>query len=317
MQSLVRLLGLLLMLSALAVSLTDAPDRSAESLVARWAPSPSDFMEVRGQLVHYRDEGPRGDAVPLVLLHGAGSSLHTWQGWAGELRARKRVVTFDLLGAGLTGPSAGGYPADDYRADTLARFALDVLDALHVQRFAIGGDGLGGEVAWRVAALAPARVDRLVLVDAGGYGFDPARQPIGAQLARVPLLGRIGESLTPRVAVERSLRDAYGDPSRASDATVDRYFELLLREGNRRALRLRLLQAPGDLASSRIPALKVPTLILWGAHDRVLPPADAGRFRRDIAGSRLVVLPGLGHLPQEEDPRASVAPVKAFLGLDP
>ena len=315
MQSLVRAFGILLMLTALAVSLTYAPDRSVDSLVARWALPPSDFTEVKGQLVHFRDEGPKTDPSPLVLVHGTAASLHTWQGWAERLRAHRRVITFDLPGFGLTGPFTGEYPRDDYRADTLARFTLDFLDALHVNRFAIGGNSLGGEVAWRVAALAPVRVDRLILVDASGYDFVPERVPAEFKLARIPVFNRIGDFLTPRTLVEDGVRSGYADPSRVDAALVDRYFEMLMREGNRRALALRLQQMPGDLAPERIRTLHLPTLILWGAQDHRNPPANAERFHRDVAGSQLVVFPNLGHVPQEEDAAASVAPVQAFLGL--
>jgi len=315
MQSLVRALGILLMLTALAVTLTHAPDRSVDSLVARWAPAPSDFMIVKGQFVHYRDEGPRDDPVPLVLLHGTAASLHTWQGWVDALRARKRVITFDLPGFGLTGPFTGAYRANDYGADQLARFTLDFLDARHVGRFTIGGNSLGGEVAWRVAAMAPQRVDRLILVDASGYAFTPEHIPAGFQLARVPGLNRIAEVLTPRAVVEDSVRDVYAEPSRVTGTLVDRFFELLTREGNRHALNLRLEEIDTDLAPERIKTLRLPTLILWGAQDRLIPPVNAQKFHADIPGSRLVILPDLGHVPQEEDPARSVAPVRAFLGL--
>jgi pimeloyl-ACP methyl ester carboxylesterase len=298
------------------VSLTHAPDRSVDSLVPRWAPPPSDFMYVKGQFVHFRDEGPKTDPTPLVLLHGTASSLHTWQGWAGELRARKRVITFDLPGFGLTGPFTGQYPRDDYRVDTLARFTLDLLDTLHVQRFDIGGNSLGGEVAWRVAAAAPARVDRLILVDATGYSFQPTHMSLGFQVTRIPVFNRIAESLTPRALVEQSVKDVYADPSRVTGALVDRYYELLLREGNRRALNIRMHEIDTDLAPQRIRTLKLPTLILWGGQDRLVPPVNAQHFQQDIAGSQLVLLPGLGHVPQEEDAQASVAPVREFLGLD-
>ncbi len=315
-QTLVKIAGILMMLTALAVSLTQVPDRTAESLVGRWAPPPSDFIYVKGQFVHYRDEGPRGDPAPLVLLHGTAASLHTWEGWAANLRSRKRVITFDLPGFGLTGPFAGQYTPDDYRADTLARFTLDLLDALHVQRFAIGGNSLGGEVAWRVATLAPQRVDRLILVDATGYAFEPEHIPLGFQAGRVRLLNPVTEALTPRPVLEASLKDVYGDPRRVTPALVDRYYELLLREGNRHALNMRLQMIASDLAPERIKTLQVPTLILWGERDRLVPPVNAQHFQRDIAGSQLVMLPGLGHVPQEEDPAQSVKPVHAFLGLD-
>jgi pimeloyl-ACP methyl ester carboxylesterase len=316
MQALVRALGLLLMITAAAVALTHTPDRSVDSLVTLWAPPPSDFMYVKGQFVHFRDEGPKTDPTPLVLIHGTAASLHTWQGWVGELRGHKRVITFDLPGFGLTGPFTGAYPRDDYRADNLARFTLDFLDALHVQRFAIGGNSLGGEVAWRVATLAPARVDRLILVDATGYAFKPELVPLGFRVTRVPVLNRIGEYLTPRVLVEQSVRDVYADPSRVTGALVDRYFELLTREGNRHALNMRMEEVAKDLAPERIRTLKLPTLILWGAKDRLVPPVNAQQFHRDIAGSQLVIFPDLAHVPHEEDPRTSIAPVLAFLGLD-
>jgi pimeloyl-ACP methyl ester carboxylesterase len=316
MQALVRALGVVLMISALAIALTHTPDRSVDSLVTMWAPPPSDFMYVKGQFVHYRDEGPRIDPAPLVLIHGTAASLHTWEGWAAELRGRKRVITFDLPGFGLTGPFTGAYPRDDYRADNLARFTLDFLDALHVQRFAIGGNSLGGEVAWRVAALAPPRVDRLILVDATGYAFKPELVPLGFRVTRVPVLNRIGEYLTPRVLVQQSVRDVYAEPARVTDALVDRYFELLTREGNRHALNMRMEEVAKDLAPERIKTLKLPTLILWGAKDRLVPPVNAQQFHRDIAGSQLVIFPNLAHVPHEEDPRTSIVPVLAFLGLD-
>jgi pimeloyl-ACP methyl ester carboxylesterase len=316
MQLFVRAFGILLMLTALVVTLTHAPDRTVDSLVTRWAPPPSDFMYVKGQFVHFRDEGPRDDPTPLVLLHGTAASLHTWQGWVGDLHGRKRVITFDLPGFGLTGPFTGEYPRDDYHADNLARFTLDFLDALEVPRFAIGGNSLGGEVAWRVATLAPARVDKLILVDATGYNFVPERIPVGFQVARIPVFNRIGEFLTPRTVVEESVKDVYADPSRVTGALVDRYFEMMTREGNRRALNIRMQEIATDIAAERIRTLRVPTLILWGAQDRLVPPVNAEHFHRDIAGSQLVVFPGLGHVPQEEDAPTSVAPVRAFLGLD-
>ena len=310
---LLRLLGVLLMLSAVALALSRAPDRAPETLVARWAMPPSDFIDVKGQLVHLRDEGPRDDAAPLLLLHGTGASLHTWDGWAAALAPRKRVIRVDLPGFGLTGPFSGAYAPDDYRGDTYARFVLDLLDALRVPRASIGGNSLGGEVAWRAVSLAPQRFDRLILVDATGYAFTPDEVPLGLRVARIPLLNRLGEHLLPRAVVAASLRSVYGDPSRINETLAERYFELALREGNRRALRLRLQQLEMGEHAERIKALALPTLVLWGGRDRLVPPANAQRFVSDIRGARLVVFDSLGHVPQEEDPVRTVAAVAEFL----
>jgi pimeloyl-ACP methyl ester carboxylesterase len=308
-----RAIGILLMLTALAVPLMQAPDRPVESLVARWALPPSDFMAVRGQWVHVRDVGPRTDPSPIVLLHGTGASLHTWEGWVAALQGQHRVITLDLPGFGLTGPFTGQYPPDDYRGDTLARFVLDVLDTLKLPRVVLGGNSLGGEVAWRLATLAPQRVARLVLVDAAGYAFAPESQPIAFRMARIPALSWLTENLLPRAAVAASVQNVYGDPDKVTPELVDRYHELTLRSGNRHALGLRLAQMQMGQDSARIATLKLPTLILWGGRDRLTPPALGQRFARDIAGSRLVVFDGLGHVPQEEDPARTVAALREFL----
>jgi pimeloyl-ACP methyl ester carboxylesterase len=312
-----RLLGGLIVVLSLAVGMSYAPDRPAQALVARWALPPSDFIELGGQVVHLRDEGPRDDAEPLVLLHGLGDSLHTWQGWADALRGQRRVIRFDLPGAGLTGPTAAG----DYRADADARFTLALLDRLGVRRYVAVGHSMGGEAAFRLAAMAPGRVARLVLLDSAGYRVEPGQVPVGFALARLPLLRSLTTSLTPRALVAQTLRSMYGHPDRLTSDVVDRTHELLLREGNRDALVQRLRQhEPAPDADSRTSALlrtvAQPTLILWGGQDRLIPPATAERFRHDIARSRVVVFDDLGHLPQQEDPKRTAEALRDFLRAD-
>ena len=316
---LLKIVGALLILSALALALSRAPDRAVESLVARWAPPPSDFIDVKGQLVHLRDEGPRhtgeNSPLPLVLIHGTSASLHTWEGWVKALKTQQRVITLHLPAFGLTGPFTGQYDPADYRGDTYARFVLDLLDQLQVRRFVIGGNSLGGEVAWRTALLAPARVDRLILVDSAGLPVERAAVPLGWWVARAPALSWFAEEVLPRALVARGLSSVYGQPERITGDLVDRYYELTLREGNRRALGLRLRQMDLGDSSEQLKRLNVPTLILWGGRDRLFPPAVGQRFQAGIAGSRLVVFDDLGHVPHEEDPARTVVPVREFLGL--
>lgn len=312
---LIRGIGILMMLTALAVALSRAPDRPVQTLVARWAPPPSDFIEIKGQVVHIRDEGPRSDPQPIVLLHGTSSSLHTWEGWVKTLKVQRRVITFDLPGFGLTGPFAGDYPRDDYRGERYAAFVIDLLDALKLPRVVIGGNSLGGEIAWRVAAAVPQRVSRLILVDAAGPAFTPESMPLGFWIARVPALSWLGEHMLPRALVAQGVVNVYGHPERVTGELVDRYFELTLRDGNRRALGLRMRQQVRGEGAERIATLKLPTLIIWGGRDRLIPPATAREFQRLIAGSELVTFDDLGHVPHEEDPVRTVAPVKAFVGL--
>jgi pimeloyl-ACP methyl ester carboxylesterase len=259
--------------------------------------------------VHLRDVGPRDDPEPLVLIHGTSDSLHTWEDWAKGLSPRHRVISFDLPGFGLTGPNASG----DYRGDTYARFVLDLMDQLKVQRFAVAGNSLGGEVAWRTALMAPQRVAKLILVDAAGPDFKSDSVPIGFLLARVPVLNRIFDWVLPRPMVVASVRSVYGDPSRVTDAVVDRYYEMALREGNRRALVQRFQQHQRGQDAERIRELKLPTLILWGGRDRLVPLSVGRQFKQDIAGSELLVFDDLGHVPHAEDPQRTLAPVQGFL----
>jgi len=306
---LLRLTGVLIFVAAIGFGASKAPDRPLETLVARWAPPPSEFIDLNGQLVHLRDVGPRDDPQPIVLIHGTSSSLHTWEGWASALQKEHRVITFDLPGFGLTGPSAAG----DYSDAAYISFVGALLDRLKLSRVTLGGNSLGGEIAWEFAATQPERVGALILVDAGGYAFTPISIPLGFRVLRMPGIRQISRFVLPRSLVEKSVASVYGDPSKVTPALVDRYYELTLREGNRAALLQRFAQLNAGEYTAQLAGLRMPTLILWGGQDRLIPPENGDAFARDIKGSELLRFPALGHVPHEEDPAATVRPVQAFL----
>ena len=263
---------------------TWAPDRTVDQLKARWAQAPSQFVSVNGLQVHVRDEGPKDDPVPLVLLHGTSSSLHTWDGWVNGLKGQRRVIRFDLPGFGLTGPDL----QNDYSLEAYVRAVEGVVNAMGVQNFALAGNSLGGQIAWATAATLPQRVRQLVLVDASGYPTAPQSVPIGFRIARIPGLRRLAEVVLPRGVIQASLRNVYGDPGKVTPELVDRYYELTLREGNRQALAFRFDQMQKtDVTKSMamIRALKVPTLVVWGGKDRLIPVENGQRFAADIGGS--------------------------------
>ncbi|WP_341304857.1 alpha/beta fold hydrolase [Pseudomonas sp. TMP25] len=286
-----------------------APDRPVAQLKPRWALPPSQFVALDGMQVHLRDQGPRDDPAPIVLLHGTSASLHTWEGWVAALQDKRRVISLDLPGFGLTGP----FPDGDYRMAHYSAFLANVLDQLQVPRAVVAGNSFGGQLAWQFALDHSQRVERLVLVDAAGYPRNATSIPIGFRLAQIPALASLMYNLLPRAMIEASIRNVYGDPSQVSDELIDRYFELTLRAGNRQALRQRFTQADGGPGYTRIAELKVPTLIIWGGRDQLIPPVNAERFQRDIEGSRVVLFDDLGHVPQEEDPARTVAALQAFL----
>src|ERR1700722_8575502 len=175
------------LLAAAFVAINWAPDRPVSALTARWAPPPSVFIEVAGMKVHMRDEGARDDPSPIVLLHGTAASLHTWEGWVQALKGRRRVIRFDLPGFGLTGPS----PDENYTIENYIRFIAAMLDKLGVPHCVLGGNSFGGYVAWATALAQPGRVDKLILVDAGGYWISTTTLPLGFRVAQWPGFNRI------------------------------------------------------------------------------------------------------------------------------
>jgi pimeloyl-ACP methyl ester carboxylesterase len=298
---------------AIGLTAAWAPDIPVDDLKMRWARPPSRFIEVNGQQVHLRDEGPSNDPVPILLVHGTASSLHTWQGWAEGLRDQRRVIRFDLPGFGLTGPNR----QDDYTIERYVLFVRAVADRLGIDRFVIAGNSLGGEIAWMTAATLPERVDRLILVDAAAYPPQSIglkqKVPLGFRVARIPLVRDLVRSLLPRRVVEDSLRELYGDAAKVTPDLVDQYSDMARRAGNREALVRRFEEGNAGVDLGLLKQVKAPTLILWGGQDRLLPPALGERIAREIPHARLVVFPGLGHLPQEEDPQQTLPVVRRFL----
>lgn len=298
-------LGVVALIVGVGLARRIREDLPLEVLRARWATGASRFVDVDGMQVHYRDEG---SGPSIVLLHGTSSSLHTWDGWVSELSRRYRVVRFDLPAFGLTGPN----PARDYGMDAYAAFVDHLTSRLGLRTFVLGGNSLGGRIAWHFAVGHPERIRALVLVDAGGYPSAGSGRPWAFRLAQHHLLPRVLTRLDPRPLVVDGLQKSYGDATRIRPGVVDRYVDLSLRPGNREAFIDRMqTDSPDD--SARIASLRSPTLVLWGAKDRLIDPKCAERFAHDIPHAKVVIYDDLGHVPMEEDPERSVRDVESFL----
>jgi pimeloyl-ACP methyl ester carboxylesterase len=162
------------------------PDKPRAALEAKYAPRPSQFLVDDGVRVHVRDSGPTA-APAVILLHGFGSSLHTWEEWAQLLDADYRVVRFDLPGFGLTGPD----PTEDYTDHRSIDILIDLMDQLGISRASIIGHSMGGRIAWKFAALHPTRVDKLSLIAPDGFasrGHAYGRETRGAFDSATPSL---------------------------------------------------------------------------------------------------------------------------------
>lgn len=305
----VALAALLVLGLASYVAVFFKPDRSLSDMTDRWVQSPSRFVDVQGVQVHVRDVGKPDDRMPLVLLPGSESGLFAYAPWIEPLSKDRRVVALDLPGFGLS----SGMPEDDYRSEAYGRFVVALLDQLGIQRCVLVGYGFAGEVAWQTAYAHPERVGRLVLITPRGYPSDPWKRSLDEQLLRWSPAAWLGRITRSRAVVERGLRDRFTNPELVDDALVDRYTELPLHEGNRRAQMLRRAQDRDGGQTERIHTLQAPTLILWGENDRQAPAQQAFWFERDIAGSKALLLSQVGHLPLEEAPDRTLSALQTFL----
>ena len=288
-----------------AVALLWTPDRSRASLEARYLRSPRDLIDVAGVRLHVRDDG-RKDAPALIMIHGFGSSLQTWEVWAKALEGDFRVVRFDLPGSGLSAPD----PSVDYSDGHSVKLVLALMDRLHLKRATLIGNSIGGRIAWRFAAAYPERVDKLVLISPDGFaspGFEYGKPPI------VPAAVGLLRYVLPKPLLRASLRSAYGDPSTLSSATVTRYYELMLAPGGRQALLARMKQAVLTDPKPFLRRIRAPVLLMWGKRDGMIPVTNAWDYLQALPHARLVTFPALGHVPQEEAPLKSLEPLRAFL----
>lgn len=310
--------GLLALIALLVVAflIFRTPDTDAAAMRARYGGPPSQFVEIGGGVtVHLRDEGPK-DAPAIILLHGSNADLHTWEPWAQALKGQYRVIRFDQVGHGLTGPD----PQDDYSRDNYVADIGAVADRLGLKSFILGGNSMGGKHALAFALAHPERVTGLVLVDSGGgpmlkldkkEGEDSGN--IGFTIARTPGINLLVEQITPRSLIARSLEQSVSVKSVANEAAVTRYWELLRYPGNRRATLKRFTQPYDPLTEAEIATVTTPALILWGEEDRVIP-VEAGQWlAKALPNNRLVIYPGIGHLPQEEAVEATLGDLQPWL----
>lgn len=285
------------------------PDLDRADLEHRYLAAPSDLVEVQGMRLHVRDSGPR-EAPAVLMLHGFGGSLQTWDAWAQGLSGSLRVIRLDLPGSGLTTPD----PTGDYSDGRSITLILALMDQLQLKRASLVGHSVGGRIAWTLAATHPQRVDKLVLVAPDGftspgeaYGEKP-EVPVTLQLMRFTL---------PKWLLRQNLAPAYANTSTLTDARTTLYHDLMLAPGSRLALIARLQQRVLVDPRPLLQSISAPTLLVWGQQDAMIPFTNAADYTRAMPHSQLLALASVGHLPQEEMPELSLPAVRDFLTQKP
>jgi pimeloyl-ACP methyl ester carboxylesterase len=282
-----------------------APDRTQAELLQRYGQD-TQWVEVQqGVRIHYKETGSK-EAPAILMLHGFGASLQTWDAWANSLSSNYRVIRPDLPGFGLTGARADQNYSE--AADLAA--LIQLLDRLNVKKVAVVGHSMGGKMAWNLAAADTDRVTALVLMAPDGF---PDSQDIGSKPYEVPAVMGAIQYFLPKYFVRKSIEPAFSNPNALSDSLVDRYDDMLRAPGVRRAILDRANQTIYTDPVSRLAAIKAPTLLLWGENDQMIPSDNAQRYRTHLKNASVVMLPKLGHVLQEEQPEQGLSVVIQFL----
>jgi len=306
----IGILAILVVVFVAIIALAER-DKKIEALLPIYADKESKFMPVLGMQVHYRMEGLDSDTVPLVFIHGTSASLHTWDSLTLLLKNKKKIIRFDLPAFGLTGPNK----ENTYNADVYNIFVDSVLEALHVKSCIIAGNSLGGSIAWHYALYNKSRVQQLILLDASGYPKKNEKGSLGFKIASMPIINNLLLWVTPKFLVKKSLEGVFVDKQKINEESINRYHDLLLREGNRKAA-LSIFKAGFTPNPVPIKTIDIPTLIIWGDQDQLINVSNAYLFNKDIKGSQLVVLKNVGHTPMEETPTKVATAISAFLKLN-
>lgn len=305
------LLGIAALL-VIAFVIFRTPDTDPAEMRAKYGGPPSQFLVLGdAQTIHLRDEGPK-DAPAIILLHGSNADLNAWQPWTDRLKGEFRIIRFDQIGHGLTGPASDG----DYSQTAFVKTVDQVADKLGLEKFVLGGNSMGGGIALAYALAEPERLNGLILVDASGAPVkrDNGGGNIGFTIARLPVINRLITQITPRQIIQRSLSQSVSNQAVVTPQAVDRYWELLRYPGNRAATLARFAVVRQSFAATQVQQMQVPTLIIWGEEDGLIPFAAADWFAKNLPVSSSISYPEIGHLPMEEAPEKSAAAVREWLG---
>ena len=291
-----------------------APDLPYAALERDYARPASHYADIGGGIrIHYLDQG-KPDGTPVVLIHGFGDNAFSWDGWVRVLAKAHRVLSVDLPGHGLTRAPADFVAAPDVLADAIGGW----MGKIGLTHAAVAGNSLGGGVAWQLAVRHPERVGQLILVDAAGWPNPPSNvaPPLAFRLMKYKIGRDFITSIDNTPLIREGLKKDVGDPAVITAPFVARWAALQRAPGHRTIL---MSLRPGALAASEqaLSAIKVPTLIQWGAIDPILDPGSAAKFHAAIPGSEVILYPKVGHLPQVEIPERSAQDVASFLTRHP
>ena len=307
--TIIIIIVLILAAGWMALRRADIPYQSLETV---YASSTSEFLTLSdGLKIHYRDEGI-ADGNILVLIHGFAASLHTWEPWVSRLGEHYRIISVDLPGHGLSRSPDTDKMNPGFFGEAIAEMTAQ----LGADQFVMVGSSMGGATAWQLALEYPDRLEGLVLVGASGWpSADTGNQPLIFRLLASPVARALLKDLDMSALVKSGLEGSFYDPAFVTDQMIERYVSLSRAPGHREGILEMTSQREDRVTATNalVSQITMPTLILHGKEDNVVPADGAEKFAAAIAGSEVIVYERVGHLPQEEIADRTVADLQNFL----
>ena len=266
----------------------------------------SKFANIGGVRLHYQE---KGEGIPLVLIHGYASSTYSWKDVFEPLSKKYRVIAVDLKGFGFSEK-----PDGDYSRRAQGEMVAGLLEQLKIEKAWLAGNSMGGEIVLNIALQHPEKVLGLILIDSAGVKI-PGRVSLAPWYVQTPIVGRVlsALALTSNKLVRQGLEKSFYDDSKIADERVNYYYQpLKTRAGQLAALRARTQFALSPI-EDKLNQINLPTLIIWGAEDEIIPLEAGQKMNSEIRNSKLVVIEKCGHLPQEEMPERIVNETVNFI----
>ena len=275
----------------------------------------SQFVEINGINVHYKRMGS-GEPV-FILLHGFGASTFSWREVMEPLAEMGTVIAYDRPAFGLTERPLAWEGANPYTQESNIEILLGLMDTLDVEQAVLMGNSAGGTIATAFTLAYPERVTALIEVDAAIYQTMPDSAFLD-WLLETPQADRIGPLIARRLGGSQGddfLESAWHDPDKITPEIIEGYRRPLKAENWDRALweHTQATDPPG--LADRLDQIAVPTLVISGDDDQIVPVENSRRLAEDIPGAALTIIEDCGHLPQEECPQAFLRAVENFLAI--
>jgi len=265
----------------------------------------SKFVTIDGIDLHYRDEG-EGD--PILFLHGICDSLHTWTPWINNLKNEYRVIRFDLPFFGLSRVNGPHKITKTFYPDFLDK----IVPHFQLENFYLCGHSLGAWISWNYAIEKQTLLKKLILISPPGH---PVKPPLLVRATGQGLIKKLASVYTPKFLADLAIEEIFYDPTFMTEHQRDRYYEILMVEGNRRNYMdvFSMMVKFAHEWPEGLHHINTETLIIWGKEDRWIPSSHSEYWEKTLPNVKMDIFEKVGHVPQEENVQDTLQSFREFL----